>query len=86
MPPSTDEHRRVWLVTGASRGFGRAISEALLRRGEQLVATRRGADSSTRSGRTTPRRSPCGSTSPSRRAARVAVERPWSDSGGSTWS
>jgi NAD(P)-dependent dehydrogenase (short-subunit alcohol dehydrogenase family) len=44
MPPSTDNARRVWLVSGASRGFGRAISEALLTRGEQLVATARGAD------------------------------------------
>jgi NAD(P)-dependent dehydrogenase (short-subunit alcohol dehydrogenase family) len=44
MTPSTDNERRVWLVSGASRGFGRAISEALLTRGEPLVATARGAD------------------------------------------
>jgi NAD(P)-dependent dehydrogenase (short-subunit alcohol dehydrogenase family) len=36
---------RVWLVTGASRGFGRALSEAILARGERLVATARGPDS-----------------------------------------
>jgi NAD(P)-dependent dehydrogenase (short-subunit alcohol dehydrogenase family) len=35
---------RVWLVTGASRGFGRALSEAVLERGERLVATARGSD------------------------------------------
>jgi NAD(P)-dependent dehydrogenase (short-subunit alcohol dehydrogenase family) len=35
---------RVWLVTGASRGFGRALSEAVLARGERLVATARGED------------------------------------------
>ena len=32
---------RVWLITGASRGFGRALSDAVLERGEQLVATAR---------------------------------------------
>jgi NAD(P)-dependent dehydrogenase (short-subunit alcohol dehydrogenase family) len=32
---------RVWFVTGASRGFGRALSEAVLARGERLVATAR---------------------------------------------
>jgi NAD(P)-dependent dehydrogenase (short-subunit alcohol dehydrogenase family) len=37
------EDPRVWLVTGASRGFGRALSEALLDRGERLVATGRGS-------------------------------------------
>jgi NAD(P)-dependent dehydrogenase (short-subunit alcohol dehydrogenase family) len=35
---------RVWLVTGASRGFGRALSDAVLARGERLVATARGRD------------------------------------------
>jgi NAD(P)-dependent dehydrogenase (short-subunit alcohol dehydrogenase family) len=44
MPRRTDNERRVWLVTGASRGFGRAISEALLTRGDHVVATARDAD------------------------------------------
>jgi NAD(P)-dependent dehydrogenase (short-subunit alcohol dehydrogenase family) len=35
---------RVWLVTGASRGFGRALCDAVLARGERLVATARGRD------------------------------------------
>lgn len=32
---------RVWLVTGSSRGMGRAIAEAVLAAGERLVATAR---------------------------------------------
>jgi NAD(P)-dependent dehydrogenase (short-subunit alcohol dehydrogenase family) len=35
---------RVWLVTGASRGFGRALCDAVLARGGRLVATARGRD------------------------------------------
>ena len=30
-----------WLITGASRGFGRALAEAVLETGDQLVATAR---------------------------------------------
>jgi NAD(P)-dependent dehydrogenase (short-subunit alcohol dehydrogenase family) len=33
--------KRVWFVTGASRGFGRALSEAVLARGDRLIATAR---------------------------------------------
>jgi NAD(P)-dependent dehydrogenase (short-subunit alcohol dehydrogenase family) len=32
---------RVWLITGASSGFGRAIAEAALERGDRVVATAR---------------------------------------------
>jgi NAD(P)-dependent dehydrogenase (short-subunit alcohol dehydrogenase family) len=32
---------RTWLVTGSSRGFGRALSTAVLEAGDQLVATAR---------------------------------------------
>ncbi|WFP62639.1 oxidoreductase [Mesorhizobium sp. WSM4904] len=41
-----DQHRkqRVWFVTGASSGFGRAVSEAVLDRGDRLVATARHVD------------------------------------------
>jgi NAD(P)-dependent dehydrogenase (short-subunit alcohol dehydrogenase family) len=36
---------RVWFVTGASSGFGRAISEEVLGRGDRLVVTSRNPDS-----------------------------------------
>lgn len=32
---------KVWLITGSSRGFGRAIAESALRRGHRVVATAR---------------------------------------------
>jgi NAD(P)-dependent dehydrogenase (short-subunit alcohol dehydrogenase family) len=41
MPLNSNNSERTWLVTGASRGFGRALSEVLLSRGERLVATAR---------------------------------------------
>ena len=37
----TDIHQRVWLVTGASSGFGRAIAEAAIAFGDIVVATAR---------------------------------------------
>ncbi|HEY2438287.1 MAG TPA: SDR family NAD(P)-dependent oxidoreductase [Solirubrobacteraceae bacterium] len=36
---------RTWLITGASRGLGRALAEAVLAEGEQLVATARRPES-----------------------------------------
>jgi NAD(P)-dependent dehydrogenase (short-subunit alcohol dehydrogenase family) len=36
---------KVWLVTGASRGLGRSIAEAVLRNGDKLVATARKPES-----------------------------------------
>jgi len=35
---------KVWLITGASSGFGRAIAEAALDRGDRVVATARDPD------------------------------------------
>jgi NAD(P)-dependent dehydrogenase (short-subunit alcohol dehydrogenase family) len=35
---------RVWLITGTSSGFGRAIADAALRRGDSVVATARRTD------------------------------------------
>jgi NAD(P)-dependent dehydrogenase (short-subunit alcohol dehydrogenase family) len=37
--------QRVWLITGASSGFGRAIADAALERGDAVVATARRAES-----------------------------------------
>lgn len=37
----TVRDRRVWLITGTSTGFGRALAEAVLERGYSLVATAR---------------------------------------------
>jgi NAD(P)-dependent dehydrogenase (short-subunit alcohol dehydrogenase family) len=38
------DNHRVWLITGASSGFGRAIAEAVLGRGEFVVGTARDTD------------------------------------------
>jgi len=35
------QQQRVWLITGCSTGFGRALTEGLLERGEVVVATAR---------------------------------------------
>lgn len=35
---------RTWLVTGASRGFGRALCDAILTSGDNVVATARNPD------------------------------------------
>ena len=36
--------QRTWFITGSSRGFGREIAEAALRRGDRVVATARKSD------------------------------------------
>jgi NAD(P)-dependent dehydrogenase (short-subunit alcohol dehydrogenase family) len=36
---------RVWFITGASTGFGRVLAEAVLARGERVVATARNVES-----------------------------------------
>jgi NAD(P)-dependent dehydrogenase (short-subunit alcohol dehydrogenase family) len=41
---TTNDGSRVWLVTGASSGFGRAIAEVALARGDSVVATARHTD------------------------------------------
>jgi NAD(P)-dependent dehydrogenase (short-subunit alcohol dehydrogenase family) len=41
---NTKKDQRVWLITGASSGFGRAIAEAALSRGDSVVATSRRTD------------------------------------------
>jgi len=38
---NTDARGRIWFITGASSGFGRAVSEAALKRGDTVVATGR---------------------------------------------
>lgn len=37
-------HARTWLLTGCSSGFGRALAELLLIRGERVIATARNVD------------------------------------------
>ena len=41
---TNDVDTRVWLITGASSGFGRAISEAALARGDLVAAGARTSD------------------------------------------
>jgi NAD(P)-dependent dehydrogenase (short-subunit alcohol dehydrogenase family) len=41
MTTDQDTAGRVWLITGCSAGFGRAIAEAALARGDRVVATAR---------------------------------------------
>ncbi|HEY8547326.1 MAG TPA: SDR family NAD(P)-dependent oxidoreductase, partial [Acidimicrobiales bacterium] len=36
-----DRAPKVWLITGASRGFGREFARAALARGDQVAATAR---------------------------------------------
>jgi NAD(P)-dependent dehydrogenase (short-subunit alcohol dehydrogenase family) len=45
MVRSTGKQDRIWLVTGASSGFGRAVSAAALEAGDRVVATARDPDS-----------------------------------------
>jgi NAD(P)-dependent dehydrogenase (short-subunit alcohol dehydrogenase family)/ketosteroid isomerase-like protein len=45
MVKSTRKQERVWFVTGASSGFGRAVSAAALEQGDRVVATARDPDS-----------------------------------------
>ncbi|WP_233237954.1 SDR family NAD(P)-dependent oxidoreductase [Bordetella sp. LUAb4] len=42
---SHNSHPKIWLVTGAARGLGRSISEAVLAAGDHLVAGARKTDS-----------------------------------------
>lgn len=44
MPNPADPTGRVWFVTGASRGFGRALCEEALANGDTVVATARNPD------------------------------------------
>src|SRR5271156_5302898 len=41
--PRRRDMTRTWLITGSSRGFGRAVAEAALRAGDNVVATARHA-------------------------------------------
>jgi NADP-dependent 3-hydroxy acid dehydrogenase YdfG len=41
MANSTSQAGKVWLITGASTGFGRELAEYLLEQGERVVATAR---------------------------------------------
>src|SRR3569833_1056938 len=42
---STDTRGRIWFITGATSGFGRAVTESVLENGGSAVATGRDLDS-----------------------------------------
>ena len=65
---------RVALVTGASRGIGRATALALARAGHRVLALARSATCSTPLRRRSPASSRCGPRSTRRRGAREAIE------------
>ena len=37
----SSNNKKVWLITGSSSGFGRALAEAVLKHGDRLIATAR---------------------------------------------
>ena len=41
----TSMSKKVWFITGASRGFGRIWAEGALARGDKVVATARSVES-----------------------------------------
>ena len=45
MQPNDTPAKKTWFITGASRGFGRTWTEAILQRGDQVAATARDAAS-----------------------------------------
>lgn len=44
MAQDNSNNNRVWLITGCSSGFGRAIAEAVLAHGDRVLATARNVD------------------------------------------
>ncbi|GHO62955.1 hypothetical protein KSC_018470 [Ktedonobacter sp. SOSP1-52] len=45
MTTHQQKRERVWFITGSSSGFGRALTEAVLARGERVVASARRLES-----------------------------------------